>query len=195
MKVQDKILKSAGKVSAYLLFFISLAFLSSIISCGEDAGLGSSVDTESPKLSISYPPDAAAIKGQFVFAGTCSDDKGVESVTVTVTSIDDSSFKPLVLSATVKDSLTWSVDVNKLTDDGYPLVDGKYKLSAIATDKTGRTSGENSRQFEIDNTAPVFVIKKTTLFPEKSTAGFSEDTTNAPPSSKDLIVLSILSTS
>ena len=46
-------------------------FLVIILSCGEDAGLGSTVDVLPPELSISYPPAAAAINGTFVFAGTC----------------------------------------------------------------------------------------------------------------------------
>lgn len=117
-------------------------------------------DTEAPKITILNPPDGAAIKGNFLFAGTCSDDKGVTGVTVIVESLDNSDFKPFTLSASVVDSLTWSVDINKVSDSGYDLPDGKYKFTAVAQDGSGQSSDKNSRQFEIDNTAPVFVISK-----------------------------------
>ncbi len=153
-KGSSMLLKRGGVCTLFMLLSLS------ILSCGEDSGLGASVDVEKPSVTISNPPDSAAIKGTFVFAGTCSDDKGVETVTVTVESIDDSDFSPIKLSADVVDSLTWTVSVNKLTDSGYELTDGKYKLSVQSRDKSGRESDWVSRTFEIDNTAPVFVISK-----------------------------------
>ena len=130
-----------------------------LLSCGEDAGLGSTVDTEAPKLSISYPPAAAYVRGEFVFAGTCSDDKGVTRVEVTVKNLDTGKTYDTVL-AKIENSLTWRININKQTASGFELSDGKYMLEATAYDKSGRSSGTSSRQFDIDNTPPVFVITK-----------------------------------
>ena len=63
--------------------FAVAAFVS-ICSCSDNVGLGDSVDTEAPKLEITYPPSSAVIKGSFIFAGTSSDDKGVTSMKVVV---------------------------------------------------------------------------------------------------------------
>lgn len=140
---------------------VSVLSLTAFLSCGADAGLGSSVDTESPKIAITYPPAAAKIRDTFIFAGTCSDDKGVKTVEVTIKNLDNSELSPKEkFYATVKDSETWSLEVNKLVDSTYELSDGKYQFDVTAYDFSGRTSGVSSRSFEIDNTAPVFVIKK-----------------------------------
>ncbi|MBR4449798.1 MAG: hypothetical protein IKS30_06310, partial [Treponema sp.] len=51
-----------------------------LTGCSEGVGLGESVDTESPTLSITYPPLGSAIMENFVVAGTCGDDKAVTKV-------------------------------------------------------------------------------------------------------------------
>ena len=145
----SKVTKSLGR-GVFALSVLALA------SCGENAGLGSSVDTEAPKLAISYPPAASEVRGAFVLAGTCSDDKGVSSVKVRVTNLDTSEIIYKDLPATVVNSLTWNINLNEKLD----LKDGKYKLDAVAYDNSGRYSGESSLQIEIDNTAPVFIISK-----------------------------------
>ena len=141
---------------------LSIAFL--FTACKENVGLGESVDTESPTLSITYPPSAAQIRGTFVFAGTCSDDKYVESVKLT---IKNTTTKETFTANTValgEDKKTWSVSVNNFDDtnasyyNGWQLPDGKYELSVVAYDNAGHSSDSSSRQFEIDNTAPVFIL-------------------------------------
>ena len=154
-----------NRLSCVSKTFLSLCALAVFASCGDNAGLGSSVDTEAPKLSIEYPSAAATIKGEFIFYGTCSDDKAVTKVQVTVENLD-TKMKYGPFYADIKDSLTWQVKLNAYDStnaaytNGWQLPDGKYQLSVIAYDNAGHSSGENSRQFDIDNTAPVFVITK-----------------------------------
>ena len=132
-----------------------------ILSC--EVGLGESVDTEAPKISITYPDAKSVIKDRFVLAGECSDDRMVSSVQVTIL---DSSNNPVTgyeLKAPVVESAksgqVWSVEINAKNADGsYPLKDGKYTFRTIATDGAGRKSAPFERDLEIDNTAPVFVI-------------------------------------
>ncbi len=141
-----------------VLFILLSVF---ILSC--EVGLGESVDTEAPKISITYPDAKSVIKDRFVLAGECSDDRMVTSVQVTIL---DSANKPVTgyeLKAPVvetgKSSQVWSVEINARKEDGsYPLKDGKYTFRTIATDGAGRKSAPFERDFEIDNTAPVFVI-------------------------------------
>src|SRR5574344_548898 len=137
---------------------VAVMLLGTICSC--QVGLGSQVDTESPTLKIEYPPSSAVIKGSFVFAGSCSDDQGVTAVAVTVINTETSA--SWSYSAAV-DGTKWSVDNMNEADQtqasGYKFPDGKYEVSAVASDSAGHTSGASSRSFEIDNTAPIFVIK------------------------------------
>lgn len=141
-----------------VLFILLSVF---ILSC--EVGLGESVDTEAPKISITYPDAKSVIKDRFVLAGECSDDRMVSSVQVTIL---DSSNNPVTgyeLKAPVVESAksgqVWSVEINAKNADGsYPLKDGKYTFRTIATDGAGRKSAPFERDLEIDNTAPVFVI-------------------------------------
>ena len=126
-----------------------------ILSC--EVGLGESVDTEAPKISITYPDAKSVIKDRFVLAGECSDDRMVSSVQVTIL---DSSNNPVTgyeLKAPVVESAksgqVWSVEINAKNADGsYPLKDGKYTFRTIATDGAGRKSAPFERDLEIDNT-------------------------------------------
>lgn len=148
----------------FLVCLLSVLFILlsvCILSC--EVGLGESVDTEAPKISITYPDAKSVIKDRFVLAGECSDDRMVTSVQVTIL---DSANKPVTgyeLKAPVvetgKSSQVWSVEINAKNADGsYPLKDGKYTFRTIATDGAGRKSAPFERDLEIDNTAPVFVI-------------------------------------
>lgn len=143
--------------------FLSLGFIviSTFIltTCGEDSGLGPTIDVNSPELSIEYPPAAALIRGTFTFAGTWNDDKSLARIEVSVKNLDTNYDYGKSL-ANFDEKHKWSISINKLTDSGFELPDGKYQLDAVAYDNSGRASGTNSRQFEIDNTPPVFVITK-----------------------------------
>ncbi|WP_407427666.1 hypothetical protein, partial [Treponema sp.] len=152
---------------------LSLAFLSVILSvcftgCGEDAGLGSSVDTEAPMLSITYPPSLAIIKGKFLLAGVWSDDKLVSSVSVEVYKTADGSDNILVDSTTasVGSNGKWSVLLNEYDSEkyaaynGWKFCDGDYEIQVTARDDAGHHSGTAARAFSIDNSAPVLVLTK-----------------------------------
>lgn len=135
-----------------------------------DVGLGESVDTVAPSVEITYPPANSVIRGAFEFAGTCSDDKGVSSVSVTVlgtdrkavryTDLDGNSKEYAVPAAKVEnDGKTWHILINEQISEGaYPLSDGTYICKVQAKDSSGRTSDWIERSFEIDNTEPVFII-------------------------------------
>src|SRR5574344_1337711 len=131
-----------------------------LFSC--QIGLGSSVDTDAPTLSITYPPASAIIKDSFISGGTCDDDVGVSSITVTVSSTDNSDFTAQTYKATIDSTgKSWYLD-GLNTQDGttgeYPFPDGTYEISAIAYDASSHSSGTSSRSFDLDNHAPVLIL-------------------------------------
>ncbi len=149
--------------------FMSFIFSFLLISCGDNAGLGATIDTKSPSLSIDYPESGVAIRESFILAGTCSDDKKITKISVTVKSLDklasdkgyvDDSF----LASMSLDESSWSITLNDYDEEnpdyynGWRYPDGKYEVSVTAFDNAGNNSGTYSRTFEIDNTPPVFII-------------------------------------
>src|SRR5574344_92161 len=112
-----------------------------VISC--EVGLGASVDTQPPAVSVTYPPANAVIRGTFTLAGECSDDKSLSSVTVTLTDTDTKTVYPSFTADLAKDKQSWSLSLNNAVSDGtgyngwqYP--DGAYKAAIYATDASGR---------------------------------------------------------
>ena len=142
------------------------------LSCDVGVGLGSAVDVESPTVKITYPPESSVIKDYFVLSGSCEDDRGVKTVYVTVkksvtTSDKDGKsstdfvtvdkFENLEAEISEKE---WKIKLNQPDEDGtFPLLDGKYIIEAVAVDEAKRKSNTFERSFEIDNSAPVFIIK------------------------------------
>jgi hypothetical protein len=148
------------KTFAYVSAAVLLVMLP-LVSC--EVGLGASVDTEAPTVSASYPPANAIIRGTFVLSGACHDDKALSSVTVTLTNTDtDTTYAPQTISV-ASNASSWTASINKYTEgsgyNGWQLPDGKYSASVYSTDASGRSSSPTSLAFEIDNTAPVFILK------------------------------------
>ena len=131
-----------------------------VIGC--DVGLGESVDTSAPTLSIEYPPIAAVIKDTFVLYGSCDDDKDVASVSVQVVNTETKEVVDTLNATIDAGGKSWRVDVNPYIEETgkYKYLDGTYQFSASAVDGAGHSSGESSRTFDLDNTAPVFIISK-----------------------------------
>jgi hypothetical protein len=134
-----------------------------LLSTTCNVGLGESVDTQAPKLGITYPPESAVIRGSFVLAGNCEDDKSVKSVSVVFRTSDESlSFGPY--EAEVSGSKSWKITLNDYDEvkyaayNGWQFPDGTYTAEVTVTDNAGHSTGPFSRAFDIDNTAPVFVV-------------------------------------
>lgn len=145
-----------------ILNFLLLSSITSAISMllfACSVGLGESVDTEVPKIEITYPPASSAVRDWFYLAGNCSDDKGVDSIVVSAKNISTNENFTLGTAIPAKDG-TWQIKINEKDSGGnYKLKDGTYTFSVIATDSSKQQSAPNIRTLELDNTAPVFVIK------------------------------------
>lgn len=146
-KILNFLLLSSITSAIFMLFF----------ACS--VGLGESVDTEVPKIEITYPPASSPVRDWFLLAGTCSDDKGVDSITVSAENISTNKTIVIGTVSPAKDG-SWSIRINEKDENGnFKLKDGTYTFSAVAKDSSKQNSAPNYRTLEIDNTPPVFVIK------------------------------------
>ena len=136
--------------------------LFSTVSC--EIGLGESVDTQAPVISITYPPVGATIMEDFILSGTYADDKGITGVTVTIqgTGIDNGNFSMGPLAATYADNI-WQINLNKSNGtgiyNGYDIPDGPIEVTVNVSDGGNHTTTEK-RALEIDNTAPILILAK-----------------------------------
>lgn len=170
-------------------FWCISLLLFAFLSCGEDSGLGGAIDTKSPTLSIDYPPSGAAIRDSFILFGNVSDDKSIAKVLVSVKSLDVDGISDNYVAKVSDDSKNWSIELNEHDEqasnyfNGWKYPDGKYEVYVTAYDNAGNNSGKSSRSFEIDNTAPVFivsnpgVVKKSGLSPSAYGSIFTIDGT------------------
>ena len=138
-------------------FLLVIATFLCVLSC--NVGLGESVDTEPPTVSVLYPPESSIIRDSFILSGKTEDDKEVKEVQIIVKEINGNDAKPVQTHVVKPTDDVWQVELNVKSESSYPLKDGKYTVDITSTDTAGRVSGISSRTFEIDNTAPVFVIK------------------------------------
>lgn len=138
------------------------------ISC--EVGLGDSVDVNPPTLVIDYPPVASVVRDEFILSGTCEDDGEVASVQV---SVIDGNNVPVgePRKAEIKDG-RWTAALNKNNGSSWELPDGKYTFSVVAEDGAGRKSDKLERTLEIDNTAPVFIVKNPGTIKKDSPASY-----------------------
>ena len=187
----SKYSKKYGLLTA--VFFIAAACVLTVLSC--EVGLGASVDTAPPSNAITYPPKNAVVRSTFVIAGTCSDDTSVESVTVSITNTDTKTSYGPFSADLANDKKSWSIRLNREKRDvpnrpyaGWDYPDGKYSVTAYATDASGRNSDITANAFAIDNTPPVLILTSPsssgTLEPDKFgrtisfTGMYAEDTGN-----------------
>ena len=138
-----------------------------------EVGLGASVDTQPPELTLDYPAgNNLAIMNSFTVSGKAKDETYVASVEIKLTCNEGTrkgkTYGPFAakLSENVGDgnAQTWSVLVNEpvIAEDGtrtYPIPDGSYTASITAYDSVKRTTSL-SRVYNIDNTPPVVVLKR-----------------------------------
>lgn len=151
--------------------FSALALAASLLvfntSC--EIGLGASVDIAAPTVSITYPEQSSVIRDTFVIAGDCDDDKSVAKVKITILRTDTGKSQTAKEFEVPADNAKgkWRAEINEWLGEGkgyngWELCDGKYVANVVAIDNTNRPSGVASLSFDIDNTAPIFILKNPT---------------------------------
>ena len=138
-----------------------------------EVGLGASVDTQPPELTLDYPAgNNLAIMNSFTLSGKAKDETYVGSVEIKLTCNEGirkgTTYGPFAakLSENVGDGnpQSWSVLINEpvIAEDGtrtYPIPDGSYTASITAYDSVKRSTSL-SRVYNIDNTPPIVVLKR-----------------------------------
>ena len=138
-----------------------------------EVGLGASVDTQPPELTLDYPAgNNLAIMNSFTLSGKAKDETYVGSVEIKLTCNEGlrkgTTYGPFAakLSENVGDGnpQSWSALINEpvIAEDGtrtYPIPDGSYTVSVTAYDSVKRTTSL-SRVYNIDNTPPIVVLKR-----------------------------------
>lgn len=156
-------MKKFFNVSALIMATVTVLIAVFVnVSC--EIGLGASVDTFPPSLSIEYPSgDSLVIRDTFVMKGMSDDETSIANVTV--------NFKPTESSSAPTDfdktytanfeprGKKWDCTINNKIDGKYEIPDGEYKVTVVATDSAARTQTV-TRVYKIDNTAPLVVIKR-----------------------------------
>ena len=140
-----------------IAFVSFLAFLAVVFSAC-DVGLGEAVDTEKPTISIEYPPKNVVIKEDFVISGKCHDETSMKSVTLAFQNSESERVEKFTATL-AQDKNSWSARINEYDSEKgkYPLTDGTYFVTAVATDSSGRQQ-EDKMTLRIDNTPPMIVL-------------------------------------
>lgn len=129
------------------------------ISC--EIGLGSSVDTEPPSLSIAADIADKVIRDDFVLRGTYSDDGTVSKLSAVLKRTDKNG-EPLEYDGVIIENLkkrgsgTWTIDIPAKSKS---VKDGTYQADVSITDSLGRTTVQ-STIFTIDNTPPIIILTR-----------------------------------
>lgn len=171
----------------FLNFLILILFtVIMLVTCKPLVSLGATIDVLPPSGQILYP-DAGdtPIKGSFVLKGTAKDDDGVQSVQVVFENIETKQ-RSIVYEAVDftkgSSSVLWTINVtNESTGEEpghelvkvYPIPDGEYTAIVNVIDNGGKTS-TFTKNYKIDNTAPVFIVSRPSTF-----AALSENPTSA----------------
>ena len=149
-----------NKISILSSLIAVLLMIGTIISC--EVGLGSSVDTQPPTVSVNTPTADYIIRDAFTMEGDCSDEQGLHQITVSLRNTHTSKIYPSAETpfvATInKEQTNWECSIDPLSTD-LPIPDGSYEATVIATDKAGRKTIA-TKSFKIDNTAPLLILTR-----------------------------------
>ena len=148
------------KLASLLLTLIAV-----IISISCEIGLGSSVDTDPPSVSIESPEVDSIIRDSFAIRGSWSDDGSIKRLTVRLKNTRTEGAElvyagELEENAEKRGSGSWSVLINpKDSEGGRAVADGSYQATVEIEDMMGRITSQ-STTFTVDNTAPVIVLTR-----------------------------------
>ena len=141
-------LRNTFKVTGIILLSLLLA------TC--DVGLGPSVDTTAPEISISTPTASAVMKGAFTLSGTASDDGTIKTVAVTLRGLGTNSEKYEYTADVDPENKKWNLSLDSRSENG--VKDGSYEITVVATDDSNKSSRQQTT-FYVDNTPPVIMVE------------------------------------
>ena len=127
-----------------------------------DVGLGPSIDTDAPEVTVDNPKPGTVVNGKFVFTGTAKDDGIIKSVEVVFEGLGTSEGKNYNFKTDSEEGRKVSVGDNKwkLTVDSTgstTVEDGTYSLTVTVLDESGKSTSQKAT-FTVDNTPPVVIV-------------------------------------
>ena len=142
--------------------FIAMLFNICFFSCKAPVDVTEKLDTRVPSVRITYPEEECpVIRNSFTLKGVVKDDGKIEKITVTLKSTSDNTGKEYAIDCSQEknvNSWNWKIALNIPGEDGkFPLNDGKYSATVIATDADGK-KGKATYSFIIDNTPPMLFL-------------------------------------
>lgn len=141
------------------------------ISC--EIGLGESVDTDPPSLTIDANIADKIIRDDFALRGVYTDDGSITKLSAILKRTDGTG-DPLEFTGVYEEipkkrgTGTWTIDIPAKTN---PIKDGTYQADVSITDGVGRVTTQ-STIFTIDNTPPIIILTR----PSSSIQSSSSDT-------------------
>ena len=140
----------SAAIAAVIILLLSTCDLFSV-------GLGSKVDLNPPTVKIIEPVDNSYVSGVVTLRGTVEDDIGVQSVRITI-EIDGTVFRSV---DAIIEGNTWTAELDTTaTADGSVssrVLDGSRVISAIATDKSGKSLTDRVN-VNFDTSAPTVLV-------------------------------------
>lgn len=136
-----------------------------LLTC--EVGMGKSVDTLPPRVSITYPPTTSVIRGSFVVTGTADDETSIASVNVSLknleTGVTAGTWRASYNAGTKKWNLQIQNDRAFNAGTGEfgpaPIPDGRYEVMVRAVDSANRQTTSRMTYF-LDNTPPVLLLSQ-----------------------------------
>ena len=155
--------KKQTKLATTFSILCCFAFIfSNFSSC--EVGLGSSVDTEAPEITIVSPSVGSIIRDKFALSGRWGDDGSVADIWVTLKRTDGMSGEWTISGSDV----SWVQDENDIQQGNWKaivdptakgLVDGPYQAIVHIKDNNGHKITQ-STSFTIDNTPPILILSR-----------------------------------
>ena len=130
---------------------------------GCDIGLGTTIDTAVPAVSILTPEVDSVKVGVVEITGLATDETAIKNVQVSL--VFNGENKHHYFAEINKETNEWKVVIPTLDDEtGEILVeDAKYEIQATAVDTDGKHSTA-TRSMQVDNTPPTVLVTSPSLF-------------------------------
>lgn len=155
--------KKQTKLATTFSILCCFAFIfSNFSSC--EVGLGSSVDTEAPEITIVSPSVGSIIRDKFALSGRWGDDGSVADIWVTLKRTDGKTGEWTISGSDV----SWGQDENDIQQGNWKaivdptakgLIDGPYQAIVSIKDNNGHKITQ-STSFTIDNTPPILILSR-----------------------------------
>ncbi|ULQ58820.1 hypothetical protein K7I13_09770 [Brucepastera parasyntrophica] len=147
------------KITARKRIILAVIGIMSLALVQCEIGLGDSVDTSAPELTIDYPAINSIARGDLVVSGKAWDETAVDRVEIVLQ--NSSGVKQWSGTAHPDSTRRWTANIpnTRAADGSVPFADGQYRVVATAVDTSNRKTSVTVPYY-LDNTPPLVVISR-----------------------------------